>query len=52
MDLITQGILGAAIGQVGFQRSLGRKALVYGAVIGMLPDADILVGSIQATVSH
>ena len=43
MDLITQGILGAAIGQVGFQRSLGRKALVYGAVIGMLPDADVLV---------
>lgn len=41
MDLITQGILGAAIGQVGFQRHLGRKALAYGAIIGMLPDADI-----------
>lgn len=43
MDLITQGILGAAVGQVGFQRTLGRKALVYGAIIGMLPDADVLV---------
>lgn len=43
MDLITQGILGAAVGQVGFQRSLGRKAFAYGAAIGMLPDADIFV---------
>lgn len=42
MDLITQGILGAAVGQVGFQRNLGRKALIYGALIGMLPDADVL----------
>ena len=41
MDLITQGILGAAVGQVGFQKTLGRKALAYGAVIGMLPDADV-----------
>jgi inner membrane protein len=43
MDLITQGILGAAVGQVGFQRTLGRKALAYGAIIGMMPDADVLV---------
>lgn len=43
MDLITQGILGAAVGQVGFQHNLGRKALIYGALIGMLPDADVLV---------
>ena len=42
MDLITQGILGAAIGQVGFQRDFGKKALVYGTFIGMLPDADVL----------
>jgi inner membrane protein len=43
MDLITQGILGAAVGQIGFQRTLGRKALIYGALIGILPDADVLV---------
>lgn len=42
MDLVTQGILGAAVGQVGFQRTLGRKALGFGALIGMLPDADVL----------
>lgn len=43
MDLITQGILGAAIGQAGFQPKLGRKALAYGALVGMLPDADVFV---------
>ncbi|RZI45406.1 metal-dependent hydrolase [Candidatus Finniella inopinata] len=43
MDLVTQGILGASVGQVGFQKSLGRRALGWGAAIGMLPDLDVLV---------
>lgn len=43
MDLITQGILGAAVSQVGFQKTLGRKALFWGAIIGMVPDLDVLV---------
>ena len=43
MDLITQGILGAAVSQVGFQKTLGRRALVWGAILGMLPDADVFI---------
>ncbi len=43
MDLVTQGLLGAAVGQAGFQKSLGRRALGWGAVIGMLPDLDVIV---------
>lgn len=43
MDLVTQGILGAAVGQAGFSRKLGRRALGWGAAIGMLPDLDVLV---------
>ena len=43
MDLVTQGILGAAVGQAGFQHNLGRKAVLWGAVYGMLPDLDVLV---------
>ncbi|MBY0280596.1 MAG: metal-dependent hydrolase [Alphaproteobacteria bacterium] len=43
MDLVTQGILGAAVSQVGFQKTLGRRALLWGAIIGMLPDADVFV---------
>lgn len=43
MDIITQGILGAVVGQAGFSRKLGRRALGWGAVIGMLPDLDVIV---------
>jgi inner membrane protein len=43
MDLVTQGVLGAAVGQVGFSRQLGRRAIGWGAVVGMLPDLDVLV---------
>lgn len=43
MDLITQGLLGAVVGQVGFSRTLGlRRATLWGAVIGMLPDIDVI----------
>jgi inner membrane protein len=44
MELITQGILGAAVSQAGFQRRLGRRAALWGAIIGLLPDADVIVG--------
>jgi inner membrane protein len=43
MDLITQGILGATVAQVGFQKPLGRRALFLGAIVGMLPDLDVIV---------
>lgn len=43
MDLVTQGILGAAVGQAGFQHKLGRKAALWGAIYGMVPDLDVLV---------
>lgn len=43
MDLVTQGILGAAVGQAGFQHKLGRKAVWWGAIYGMVPDLDVLV---------
>lgn len=44
MDLITQGILGAAVGQAGFQNKLGKKAVLWGTLIGIIPDLDVLVG--------
>ncbi len=43
MDLITQGILGAAVSQAGFQKTLGRRALAWGAIAGMIPDMDVFV---------
>jgi inner membrane protein len=43
VDSLTQIALGAAVGHVVLGRRLGRRALVYGAVLGTVPDLDILV---------
>ena len=42
MDPLTHGLLGACVGQTLYGRSLGRRALVWGAVLGMAPDLDVL----------
>jgi inner membrane protein len=42
MDPLTHGLLGASIGQAICGRELGGRALVWGAVLGMAPDLDIL----------
>ena len=42
MDTITQGLLGAAIGQAVFSKKLGRKAALWGAVGGVIPDLDMI----------
>ncbi|CAM4099827.1 metal-dependent hydrolase [Bordetella muralis] len=43
MDSITQAVLGAGIQGALLGRSQGRKALLYGALLGTLPDMDVLV---------
>lgn len=47
MEPLTQALLGAAVGQV-VAPSLGRKALAWGALVGMSPDLDVLLGSLQS----
>ncbi len=42
MDSVTQGLLGAAIAQAGFEGRLGRRALGWGAAAGLLPDLDVV----------
>ena len=44
MDTVTQMLFGATVAQAGFRRKLGRKALVAGAVMGLIPDLDVVVG--------
>lgn len=44
MDPLTHAALGATVGLVGFRRRLGRRALAVGALVGMLPDADVAAG--------
>jgi inner membrane protein len=43
VEPITHGILGATLGQAFWGRSLGRRALAFGAFAEMLPDVDIVM---------
>ena len=45
MDPLTQGLLGASFGQALCGRSLGRHALVMGAILGMAPDLDVIANA-------
>ncbi|THB72056.1 MAG: metal-dependent hydrolase [Desulfobulbaceae bacterium] len=43
MDSVTQAALGASVGFLCWRDKLGRKAVIGGAVIGTIPDLDIIV---------
>jgi len=43
MDSVTQAVLGAGIQGALLGRQQGRKALFYGAVLGTLPDLDVIM---------
>ena len=43
MDSITQAVLGATIQSALLGRWQGRKALLYGALLGTLPDLDVVI---------
>ncbi|SDN48203.1 metal-dependent hydrolase [Vreelandella arcis] len=43
MDSVTQAALGAAVGGVVLGRRLGRKAVLIGALVGTLPDLDVVI---------
>jgi inner membrane protein len=42
MDSLTQATLGAAVAHLCWQRTLGRKTLLWGIALGTLPDLDVL----------
>ncbi|MDY6950094.1 MAG: metal-dependent hydrolase [Thermodesulfobacteriota bacterium] len=42
MDSVTQIALGAAVGEATLGRQVGKRALVWGAFCGLLPDLDVL----------
>lgn len=43
MDLVTQTVLGAAVGEVVLGKKAGNKAIMWGAVGGLVPDLDVLI---------
>lgn len=44
MDTVTQMLFGATVAQAGFRRRLGRRAMVAGALVALVPDLDVVVG--------
>ena len=42
MDSLTQIVLGAAVAETVIGKKIGRKASLYGAILGTLPDLDVL----------
>ena len=42
MDSLTQITLGAAVGELLLGKKLGNRAMVWGAVIGTVPDLDVI----------
>jgi inner membrane protein len=47
MDPLTQGLLGASFGQALYGRALGKRALVWGALVGMAPDLDVVANPVS-----
>jgi inner membrane protein len=43
MDSITQLALGAAVGEATAGRQVGRRALLWGAIAGTIPDLDVFI---------
>jgi inner membrane protein len=43
MDSVTQLVLGAAVGEAVAGRQVGRRAMLWGAVAGTLPDLDVFI---------
>lgn len=51
MDSISQFVLGAAIGEATLGARLGKKAVLFGGLLGTLPDMDVLVQYADAVAS-
>jgi len=55
MDSLTQIALGASVGYAVLGNKVGRKAIVWGAVLGTLPDLDVFLpyaGEVEAFTYH
>lgn len=51
MDSLTQIVLGAAVGEATLGKKIGNKALLYGAIVGTIPDLDVFFGRLTDTIT-
>ncbi|CAN5334843.1 metal-dependent hydrolase [soil metagenome] len=52
MDSITQATLGAAVGEALLGKKVGYRAAVWGAVLGTIPDLDVLINPFVDSVNE
>ncbi len=52
MDSVTQIVLGAAVGEAVLGAKAGRKAAMWGAILGFAPDLDVVVGFLVDPVTQ
>jgi inner membrane protein len=52
MDLLTQGILGAATAQAGAKKDEGKIAAAIGFIAGMIPDIDTFIQNPEDSLFH
>lgn len=50
MDTLTHCAIGAAIGEVALGRKLGNRAMLWGALLGNLPDIDVVLSPFTDSV--
>jgi inner membrane protein len=43
MDSVTQILLGATVAELAIGKAIGRRAALYGAVLGTVPDLDVII---------
>ena len=55
MDSLSQVVLGGAVGYAVLGSQVGRKAVIWGAILGTVPDLDVFLpygGSVEAFTYH
>jgi inner membrane protein len=52
MDSLTQVVLGAAVGEAILGKKLGNKALLWGSIVGTIPDLDVLASPLLDMVGQ
>lgn len=51
MDSLTQIVLGAAVGEAVLGKKVGNKAILYGAIVGTIPDLDVIANFFTDTIT-
>lgn len=52
MDSLTQIVLGAAVGEAVLGKKIGNRAILWGGIIGTIPDLDVFLRSLAYDLVH